>query len=134
MVERGQRHSSTLSTLLTIDGTVRDSLLESRGAALLDRHGLGGWVFHHPVGRYELDFAFPAQRVAIEVDGWGTHGTRVGFEKDRERDAWLTSRGWVVLRFTWRQVVNRPGTVAARVRETLEHRARSVAIARTGSS
>jgi len=68
---------------LAIDGKLRDSLLESRGAALFDRFGIEGWVFHHQVGRYELDFAFPAERVAIEVDGWTTHGTRTGFEHDR---------------------------------------------------
>ena len=122
---RGRAGSSALLTAvdeLLVDGTVRDSLLESRGAKLFDDHGLSGWVFHHRISRYEVDFAFPSERVAIEVDGWATHGSRASFEADRERDAWLASRGWIVLRFTWRQVTNRPGTVASRVRSTREGR------------
>ena len=34
---------------------------------LLREHGLPG---------YEVDVAFPDERVAVEVDGWGSHGDR----------------------------------------------------------
>ena len=123
---RGRAGSAALLTAideLLIDGQTRDSQLESRGAAAFDRHGLDGWVFHHRIGPYEVDFAFPGARVAIEVDGWATHGSRAAFEADRERDAWLAGHGWIVLRFTWRQVTIRADTMANRVRATLEHRA-----------
>jgi very-short-patch-repair endonuclease len=72
---------------------------------LLRDHGLPPAEFHVRVqtagGRYELDFAYAARRVGIEVDGWAHHGSRAAFEADRARDAYLAGAGWQVLRFTW---------------------------------
>jgi predicted transcriptional regulator of viral defense system len=55
-------------------------------------------------GTLEVDFAWPDQKLVVEVDGYATHGTRRGFEVDRERDRRLMLAGWRVARFTWRQV------------------------------
>ena len=49
--------------------------------------------------RYFLDIADAECQLCVEVDGW-THTIPARIEKDRKRDAWLTERGWVVLRFT----------------------------------
>jgi hypothetical protein len=68
---------------------------------------------HEP---YEVDFYFPAHRLVVEIDGWRDHGTRIAFERDRAKDAALTATGYVVLRFTQRQIADDPDTVAARVR------------------
>ena len=77
-------------------------------------------MFHPVVLGRELDFAYPPERVAIECDGWESHGLdRQGFEGDRVRDADLVAAGWVVLRFTWRQITRRPAWVAGIIRATL---------------
>lgn len=34
----------------------------------------------------EADFYWPEYGLVVEVDGWGTHGTRKGFKSDRARD------------------------------------------------
>ena len=52
----------------------------------------------------EVDLAWPEARLAVELDSWSWHSSRVAFERDRARDRALHSLGWVVLRFTWRQV------------------------------
>jgi very-short-patch-repair endonuclease len=39
--------------------------------------------------------------VAIELDGWATHGIRAAFEPDRIRGNELLLLGWQLLRFTW---------------------------------
>lgn len=52
-----------------------------------------------------LDMAWPEHRVALEVDGWSTHGTRTQFDRDRERDLLATRAGWRVLRVTSRTPV-----------------------------
>jgi very-short-patch-repair endonuclease len=49
-----------------------------------------------PVGRYIADFVCWEQRLIIELDG-GQHAEQA--EYDQERDAWLRSRGYTVLRF-----------------------------------
>jgi very-short-patch-repair endonuclease len=58
-----------------------------------------------------FDLAWPEVGLAVEVDGWETHGTREAFQDDRERDALMVAIGWRVLRFTWDDVVKRPSYV-----------------------
>jgi very-short-patch-repair endonuclease len=58
----------------------------------------------------------------VETDGWAAHGHRAAFERDRARDAELAAGGYVVLRFTWRQVRDEPLLVATRVAQTLARR------------
>lgn len=56
--------------------------------------------------------------LVVEVDGRRFHDDPVTFEEDRRRDAELTRRGFVVLRFTWRTVLNSPDHVLRVVAET----------------
>lgn len=68
----------------------------------------------------ELDFLWPAQRLATEVDGHRYHGHRLAFERDRKRDAALVASGYRVLRFTWRQIMEEPLLVIANLARALE--------------
>jgi very-short-patch-repair endonuclease len=80
-------------------------------AALRDRH-LAGYRFRrqHPVGPFIVDFACTKHRLVIEADG-GQHNGSVA---DGKRTAWLTQRGWRVLRF-WNNdiLTNTEGVLAA---------------------
>jgi very-short-patch-repair endonuclease len=91
------------------------SALEERMRRLVAAAGLPSPKVNWPLGPYVIDFAWPGHRVLVETDGWATHGHRAAFEADRARDADLTARGWIVLRFTWRQITNEPLLVAARI-------------------
>ena len=100
-----------------------DSRLEARMARLLAAHGLPA-AFQHEVrrgGRFvaRVDFAYPADRIALEVDGWGSHSSPRALQADLERQNALVELGWTVLRFTWDDVVRRPEAVASRVRRVL---------------
>jgi very-short-patch-repair endonuclease len=70
---------------------------------LLDA-GLPAPIAQHPVNvdgrRYRLDFAWPEQRVAMEVDGFGPHSSYAAFHDDRRRDLALQGDGWRVLHVT----------------------------------
>jgi very-short-patch-repair endonuclease len=70
----------------------------------LRRRQLGGQKFRRqvPIGRYIVDFACPAACLVVEVDG-GQHD--LATEADASRDAWLTERGYRVLRFWNNQVL-----------------------------
>jgi very-short-patch-repair endonuclease len=58
-----------------------------------------------------VDFLWPDHALVVETDGWQTHGTRAAFERDRSRDQRLMLAGYRVVRFTWRQVFDRPAEV-----------------------
>ena len=51
---------------------------------------------------YFIDLAYPEHRIAIEVDGYGFHGDRTTFDRDRRRQNDLVNSGYTVLRFTSR--------------------------------
>ncbi len=76
----------------------------------------------HPIGPYIVDFAAPSIHLVVEVDG-GQHGAPDGLAVDRQRDAFLASKGWEVMRF-WNNELfeNEEGVVETiwnRVRERL---------------
>src|SRR5271163_440098 len=46
--------------------------------------------------RPKVDLVWTDGRLAIEIDGWGSHGNRVAFTQDRHRDYELTMSGYTV--------------------------------------
>ena len=62
-----------------------------------------------------VDLADVSLGIVLEAEGFEFHGTRKGFDKDCERYSSLTCLGWLVLRFTWRQVMHRPDWVRDRI-------------------
>lgn len=102
-------------------GTHRpDSVLEAAMARLLVTHRLPPATFHARLEGIEVDFHLMGTRLVIECDGWVWHGVRRDqFERDRERDAILGRAGYVVRRFTWTQIRERPGWVARMISDSL---------------
>jgi very-short-patch-repair endonuclease len=49
-----------------------------------------------PIGRYIVDFVCMERRLIIELDG-GQHSEQVA--NDEQRDTWLRSQGYTVMRF-----------------------------------
>ncbi len=100
-----------------------DAESERRLHELLRAAHLTGWVAQHPVttraGRFVIDVAFPELRLAVEVDGYAYHSDDVAFQRDRSRQNALIAAGWQVLRFTWRDIVERPHQVIAQIRALL---------------
>jgi very-short-patch-repair endonuclease len=60
----------------------------------------------------ERDFAWPAQRLVVEADGYAYHSSRAAMRRDRRRDRELTAAGWRPIRFTYEEVVFEPDAVA----------------------
>jgi very-short-patch-repair endonuclease len=94
---------------------------EQRFLALLREAGLPEPRTNFRVAGYEVDFYWPAERLAVEFDGWWYHGTRPRFELDREQSLDLAARGTQVLSITHRQVDRRPIATAAQVAQALAH-------------
>jgi len=83
-----------------------DSDLETRVLRTLVAAGFPPPVQQHRVkiaGRtFRIDLAYPAWRIAIELDGWEFHHTRTAFDDDRARANLLVAHGWTLVRFTSR--------------------------------
>lgn len=100
------------------------SALESLCRLLLEDAGLRPFETQHlvRVGRGTIgrvDFAWPEQRLVVEVDGYAFHADRVTYRNDRRRNNALVLAGWRVLRFSWEDVVGSPEVVVAQVRRAL---------------
>jgi len=58
----------------------------------------------HPVRRWRFDFAWPDQKIALEVEGgifvMGRHSRGAGMEADMEKYAAALVSGWKVLRIS----------------------------------
>lgn len=104
-----------------LDDRPADSALEEAMARLVRRFGLPPMAFHHRLAGYEVDFWIIGTCLYLECDGWAYHGLmRDQFEFDRQRTAVLSGAGYVGVRFTWRQVMREPGTVAGLIWNNLE--------------
>jgi very-short-patch-repair endonuclease len=89
--------------------TKTDSPLEETVLTLIRAAGLPEPQLQAIVLDYRVDFYWPALRLAVEVDAYGTHGSPARFEADRRRDARLwTEMGIVVIRLTKAMIEQRP--------------------------
>jgi very-short-patch-repair endonuclease len=83
---------------------------------------LGGLGLHirrqAPIGRYVADFASHAARLVVEVDG-ARHDLPDARLHDLERDAWLKSQGYRVLRFRNDEVIADASGVAEQIRAAI---------------
>lgn len=91
---------------------------------LVKRAGLPTPALNTWVERFEIDAYWEAERFAVEVDGWETHGGRKAFEDDRVRMEEMALAGIFAIRISARRIEQRPREVGDRLRSLLEQRRR----------
>ena len=96
-----------------------DSVTERRLVAGLRRAGIDEFVQGLSLGDWKIDIAFPAARLAIEIDSWAWHTDPVRFARDREKGNAIVAAGWRLLRFTWRDVTEHPDRCVDLIRSEL---------------
>jgi very-short-patch-repair endonuclease len=69
-----------------------------------------------PMGRYIVDFVCIERQLIIEIDG-GQHADQVAY--DQQRDAWLRSQGYSVLRFWNNDVMQQMEGVLDKIHDAL---------------
>lgn len=121
---RGTRAFAMIAHAHRPDGDRSRSDFEERVVDLCERHGLSRPRVNAMLVGLEVDVSWPEARVAVEADSFAYHRTRAAFERDRERDAILMAAGFIVHRFTERQIAEAPETVIAAIRRSLSDRAR----------
>lgn len=104
----GARGQGPVTPLLVACADRADSAAERLVVRLLRDGGLTGWTRALPFGPWTVDVAFPAERLAIEVDGWAWHVDEERFLADRRKGNALVGAGWTVLRFTWADLTEDP--------------------------
>lgn len=124
---RGRAGTGSLRKLIEVRDE-RDARLESRLESallnLLRSHGLPLPEPQHVVREghrvvARLDFAYAAQRLGLETDGYRWHSGVERWKRDIRRENHLKLLGWTLLRFTWEDVQDDPETVAMQIRDAL---------------
>jgi very-short-patch-repair endonuclease len=115
-----------LQTIDLIDDGCQ-SELEAHGVLGVFRHrslprSVGQHQVQLPTSRVKLDRAWPEAKLAVELDGARHHTSPVDRQRDLARDRELAALGWVVLRFTYADVLRDPDGVRAKILEVYRAR------------
>lgn len=69
----------------------------------LESANIIGWIYNYQNGIYSYDFAFPELKIDVEIDG-STHTQEKVKKIDERRDLFSKENGWIVVRFTAKEV------------------------------
>jgi hypothetical protein len=97
--------------------------LERRFFEVVTAAGLPAPSMNCFVAAYEIDAYWAEARSGVELDVFGTHGSRLSFEEDRERDDELLLAGIETTRVTGPRLAREPDAVVESVRRHLARRA-----------
>lgn len=109
-----ERHEPTLARTRSWLEMVFVPLCEGSGIALPE--------INVRVGRWTVDALWREERLVVELDGYDNHSTRRQMERDRREELELRAAGFVVIRYTWAQVVHQPELVTADLTARLAER------------
>ncbi len=87
---------------------------------LLHSRRLAGAKFrrNHPIGNFFADLCCLKAQVVVELDG-GQHADEAQAAHDRGRTAYMTSRGFTVMRFWNEEILKEPERVLEQIYEAL---------------
>ena len=85
------------------ESVLRALCLQVEGLGVVTQHVIKGRGFFA-----QVDLADQSLRIVIEAEGFDNHGTPPALRRDCRRYTGLGARGWVVLRFTWDEVMFDP--------------------------
>lgn len=126
-LQRNPGRPGTRSLRAVLDGPGGPAFTRSKAERLL-RRLLRDAQLPQPqscamVGPFEVDLLWADERLVVEFDSARFHSDRLAFETDRRRDSYLQSRGYAVVRITWRRLTREPHAVVALIARMLERRA-----------
>jgi very-short-patch-repair endonuclease len=117
----------------TLQGALREhtpqlaktkSELERAFRAVCRRGGIPPYEINHRLCGITVDAFWPDLGVIVELDGVEGHATPAQVRRDRRRDLKLRAAGYVVLRYSYDQIMSEPESVLADLRAVLEEAAR----------
>jgi hypothetical protein len=120
---RGQAKVRAALELQEEDPPFTRSGLERRFLEVVREAGLPEPSMNFFVAGHEIDAWWGAERFGVELDVYATHGSRLSFEEDRERDDELLHAGIETTRVTGARLDREPGKVVDSIRRHLARRA-----------
>jgi len=120
-------HRRELARRVALIAAGAESYLEERGMGTVFRGAAReGIVFQHRIRvrgeRYRVDAFHVAPATAFEFDGNSHHGSPAARQRDVTRDANMATIGVLTVRFTFRDVADRPQWCAEIAREVIASR------------
>jgi very-short-patch-repair endonuclease len=105
---RGAGRRTAIRVADLLDGR-SESALESMLRARLIEAGITGFIPQYTISGQgfsaRVDLANPQLRIVLEADSFAFHGTRAALRKDCRRHVNLAMCGWLLLRYSWEDVI-----------------------------
>jgi len=102
------------------ESVLRALCLQVEGLTVVTQHVIRDRSFYAKV-----DLADTVLRIVIEAEGFENHGTRAALKRDCRRYTGLGARDWIVIRFTWDEVMFEPDYVIEALRQVVAVRRRT---------
>ncbi|GAA1702838.1 type IV toxin-antitoxin system AbiEi family antitoxin domain-containing protein [Kribbella yunnanensis] len=119
----------------TAASALAESFLESVLRSLLIEAGIEGFELQvqieHDGIRMRVDLGHRVLRIALEAEGYEFHGSAPDYAADCRRYDNLVAAGWLVLRFTYHQVLRDPVWVIDVIRQAIALRTGHIDLAPT---
>jgi very-short-patch-repair endonuclease len=119
LFRRAKRQAELKKYKLHLPNDRTRSDLESDFLRFLAKHGFPAPEVNVKVGKYTVDFLWPAQMLAVETDFFDYHRGSVAFEDDHQRELSLRRAGYTVRRYTGAQLDDYPAEIVAELGEIL---------------
>jgi very-short-patch-repair endonuclease len=125
----GKRGVANLRRVLGLAGGPQRTRSQGERAMLrlVRAAGMTGYEANARIHGYEVDLLWRDAGVAVEIDGWDGHSSRVAFERDRLKAATLNSHGITVIPITGRQLRDDPDGVIVRLKRAIARREQRLA-------
>lgn len=117
---RGKPGTRQARDFVSLRGSVdpKSTRLERKGRSVLASAGVPPPIPQYPIPWSQsrrFDDAYPESALAIEWDSRAWHSQRETMSADRQRDRDAALNGWLLIRFTWQDVTEKPQEVASTV-------------------
>jgi len=112
----------------SVSNPTKPSPAEDDLASVFRKEKIVGWKRQYkyvPGRRFSADFAFPVQKLVVEVDGGvytrRAHGSVSGIIADMKRSNLAAMNGWRVMRFRPDEIAKTPAMIIEQVKAALEY-------------
>ena len=113
---RGRRGAGRLAAAIEGGPPARlRSKAEEKFLGLVRRAKTKAPLVNTRVAGHEVDFYWPDERLAVEVDGRAFHSSPYAERRDRRRDGAMVEAGIRVLRISWEDIVDHPEALLVRL-------------------